>query len=159
MTLFHHQAQIIDDDPKRCGLWLGCGGGKTRISLALARGKTLVICPKTIKEDGVWEREVKKIGITIDLTVISKETFRRDWEDLGQFNTVIVDEFHDGYGVTPNTRQRKRVTIPKASQLFEALFYFLRKTGPERIYLCSGTITRTPLTVWSAGIILGKWGV
>ena len=112
MTLFHHQAQIIDYDPERTGLWLGTGGGKTRIALALARGRTLVICPKTQKEDKNWERETTKMKLAIDLTTISKETFRRDWESLPAFDTVIVDEAETCLGVMPNTRQRKLKSIP-----------------------------------------------
>lgn len=156
VKLFQHQAQIIDDDPKKCGLFLGTGSGKTRVALALARGKTLVICPKTQKEDRNWEREAEKMKLTIDLTVISKETFRRDSEKLPRFDTVIVDEAETCLGVTPNTRQRKRVTIPKASQLFEALEAFLERTQPERLYLCTATITRSPMVVWGAGKLLGK---
>ncbi len=156
MTLFHHQAQIIDDNPQKCGLFLGTGSGKTRVALALARGKTLVVCPKTQKEDRNWERELAKLGLKLDLTVISKERFRRDSTLLGKFDTVIVDEAETCLGVTPNTRQRKRVTIPKASQLFEALEAFLERTSPKRLYLCTATITRTPMVVWAAGKLLGK---
>ncbi len=156
MTLFHHQARIIDDDPKKCGLFLGTGSGKSRICLALARGDTLVICPKTQYEDRNWHREREKMGIKLNLTVISKERFRRDWESLDRFDTVIVDEAETCLGVTPNTRQRKRVIIPKASQLFEALKAFLDKTKPDRLYLATATITRSPMVVWAAGKLLGK---
>jgi SNF2 family DNA or RNA helicase len=156
MKLFHHQKTIIDADPKKCGLWLGTGGGKTRIALALARGSTLVICPKTQAEDRNWQRELVKMDKRLVIHVISKETFRRDWETLPAFNTVIVDEAETCLGVTPNTRQRNKQTIPKASQLFEALQSFLQKYPPERIYLCTATITRSPFTVWAAGVLLGK---
>lgn len=156
MTLFHHQARIIDDNPQKCGLFLGTGSGKTRIAMALARGKTLVICPKTQREDRNWEREAEKMKLAIDLTVMSKEAFRRDSESLPRFSTVIVDEAETCLGVTPNTRQRKKVIIPKASQTFEALEAFLDRTQPERLYLCTATITRSPMTVWAAGKLLGK---
>lgn len=156
MSLFAHQAHIIDDNPQKCGLFLGTGSGKSRIALALARGKTLVICPKTLKESCTWENELKKMGFELDLTVISKETFRRDAEGLPRFDTVIVDEAETCLGVTPNTRQRKRVIIPKASQLFEALEEFVERTKPSRLYLCTATITRSPMTVWAAAKLLGK---
>jgi len=156
MTNFSHQQHIIDRDPKKSGLFLGTGSGKTRIALHLAKGKTLVICPKTQKEDGNWERELEKIDIELDLTVISKETFRRDHKKIGGFQTVIIDEAETCLGVTPNTRQVNRVTIPKASQLFDAVKWYVDNYTPDRIYLCTATITRTPMTVWAAGIILGK---
>lgn len=157
--------------------------GKTRIALALARGKTLVICPKTQKEDRNWEREVDKMreaGIKVKIThdvmsptvlptlknghayptVISKETFRRDYASTdalgGLYNTIIVDEAETCLGATPNTRQRNKQVIPKTSQLFEALQYAVTTYAPDRVYLCTATITRSPMTVWAAGVLLGK---
>lgn len=160
--LYKHQQDIIAEDKKRIGLFLGTGSGKTRTALLLARGHVLVICPKTQKEDQNWERELRSILPDDDeeekwesLMVISKETFRRDWETLPHHDTVIVDEAHTCLGVTPNTRQRKKVIIPKASQLFEALQDYLNKHRPERLYLCTATIIRSPMTVWGASKLLG----
>lgn len=155
-TLYKHQKEVIDNDSKKTGLWWGTGSGKTFVALSLARGKTLVICPKTQKEDQNWEREVSKMNGTVDLTTISKETFRRDWAILPPFDTVIIDEAETCLGVMPTTRQRKRQTIPKASQLFEAVEAFLYKYPPARLYLATATITRSPMTVWAAGKLLGK---
>lgn len=160
MNLFDHQKVIVDEDPKQSGIWLGTGGGKTRIALMLAEGKTLVICPKTQKLDGNWMREWILLR-TEDhgpraIEIMSKEEFRRDHELLKRFDTVIVDEAETCLGVTPSTRQRNRRTIPKASQLFEALESFLERTKPTRLYLCTATITRSPMTVWGAGKLLGK---
>lgn len=155
-NLFAHQQKIVDDDPKQTGLWLGTGGGKTRTALQMATGKTLVICPKTQKEDQNWERELIKMNKKLDLHVISKETFRRDHQSMQPYNTVIVDEAETCLGVTPNTRQKNKVIIPKASQLFDALQLYLQTTKPQRLYLATATITRTPMTVWAAGQLLGK---
>lgn len=157
-NLFDHQRRIIDEDPKRCGLFLGTGSGKTRTALTLARGRALVICPKTQKEDGNWEREAEKIGGDLRLTVVSKEIFRRDAGILARqhWDTVIVDEAHTCLGVTPNTRQRRGVVMPKTSQLYEALESFIRGVKPERVYLCTATIMRSPMTVWGAAQVLGK---
>lgn len=154
--LFDHQKKIVDEDRTKTGLWLGTGSGKTRIALHLAKGKVLIICPKTQKEDGNWERELKEIGLDKDITTISKETFRRDAHLLGKFDTVIVDEAHTVLGVTPYTRSRNKVTIPKTSQLYEALYDFIQRTQPNRIYLVTATIMKSPMTVWAAGKILGK---
>ena len=111
---YSHQKKIIDEDKKHTGLWLGTGSAKTRIALAMACGNTLVIAPKTQVEDGNWEREFKlllKEGFVSkisDLRVISKETFRRDWEKLSGAMTVIVDEAHTCLGATPNIRYVKK---------------------------------------------------
>lgn len=154
-TLFKHQKDIINDDPKKCGLFLGTGSSKTRIALELAEGRILIIVPKTQKEDGNWERENKKWGINKRITTISKEMFRRDFRLIGHFDTVIVDEAHTCLGVTPNTRQRKKVTIPRASQLFEALEWFIENRKPSRFYMCTATIMKSPMTVWGAAKLLG----
>lgn len=158
MKLYAHQKEIIDADPHKTGLFLGTGSGKTRIALLLARGSTLVICPKTQREDRNWERELASIKNPhgIRLTVISKEEFRRDHMALPYFDTLIVDEAHTCLGVTPNTRQIKKVTYPKCSQIFDALDWYVQKHKPKRIYLCTATIVKSPMTVWGAGKILGK---
>ena len=158
MNLYKHQQDIVDADPLKCGLFLGTGSGKTRTALTLARGRVLVICPKTQKEDGNWEREAQSMGKQMALTVVSKETFRRDSAMLARYkwDTVIVDEAHTCLGVTPNTRQRRGVTMPKASQLYEALYAFIRGVKPERVYLCTATIMRSPMTVWGAAQVLDK---
>lgn len=164
MKLYDHQQKIIDEDPTKCGLWLGTGSGKSATALMLARGDTLIIAPKTQVEDGNWRREfdklyppgsIKELKIK-NVQVISKETFRRDAHLLPRFDTVIVDEAHTALGVRPNTRQRKRITIPDTSQLYEALETFLQRTKPDRLYLCTATIVKSPFTVWAAGKLLGK---
>ncbi len=154
--LYKHQLDILGDDPKKCILALGTGSGKTLIALSLARGKTLVICPKTQKEDENWIREMRKNNIRLNLTVVSKETFRRDAHFMPHFETVIVDEAHTCLGVTPNVRQRNKKVIPRASQLFEALETFIERTQPSRFYLCTATIIRNPMTVWGAAHLLGR---
>jgi superfamily II DNA or RNA helicase len=154
--LYDHQKRILNDDPKYSGIFTGTGSGKTRIALELARGSTLVIAPKQQTLDKTWENNAEKFGIIINLRVISKETFRRDWQTLPRFDTVIVEEAHTCLGATPYTKSVKRVSVPKNSQLFDALDSFLRATKPERLYLCTATIIKNPMTVWAAWKLLGK---
>lgn len=172
MKLYTHQQKIIDEDPKKTGLFLGTGSGKTRIALYLAEGKTLVVAPKTQVEDQNWIRESKHfvrvtestvtnegnliLGYRMPgLAVISKETFRRDHESLPAFDTLIFDEAHTSAGVTPNVRYKKRVAYPKASQLFEAAKAYIERTKPKRLYLCTATPIRSPMTVWGLATLLG----
>lgn len=158
--LYAHQQKIIDDDKPVAGLFMGTGSGKTRTALMLAKGLIIVICPKTQKEDGNWERELKilKRKDNATLTILSKEEFRRDWESLPECDTLIVDEAHTCLGVTPNIRYVKRKPIPKTSQLFEALGMYIMRTKPKRLYLCTATPIRSPMTVWAAAKLLGqKW--
>ena len=153
MKLYAHQKAIIDADPKKTGLFLGTGSGKTRTALSLAVGKVLVIAPKTQVQDGNWEREAEFLGIK-KVVVISKETFRRDNTSLPRYDTVICDEVHTMLGVTPSIRYQKGNQLPRASQVFDALDTYLARTKPERIYLCTATIIRSPMTVWGAYRIL-----
>lgn len=167
MNLYVHQKNIIKEDRPITGLFLGTGAGKTLTALLLSRGYVIVICPKTQKEDQNWEREAAKIPDSMrpfkELKVMSKEEFKRDWQELadkigqdGQHFTVIVDEAHTALGVTPNVRYVKKVPVPKCSQIFDALKAFVEQVGPGRLYLCTATIIKSPMTVWGAGIILGK---
>jgi hypothetical protein len=155
MPLFEHQQKIINEDPKITGLFLGTGSGKTLTALCLARGKTLVICPKTQKEDRNWERENEQNNLKVKLTVISKEYFRDHWGELEQYDTIINDEAHTCLGVTPETRQVNKKPVKKTSQLFGNLQLYMKKYPPIRLYLCTATIMRSPMTVWGAATILG----
>lgn len=154
--LYDHQKKIIAEDPKKTGLFMGTGSGKTRTALTLAKGKTLVIAPKTQVEDQNWQRELKELNKDLDLTVLSKERFRRDAHLLPRFDTVIVDEAHTCLGVTPSLKWVNRQQVPKTSQLFEALGYYIKRTQPSRFYLCTATVIRSPMTVWGAGVLLGR---
>lgn len=155
--LYEHQQKIINEDPKKCGLWLSCGSGKTRTALHLARGKTLVICLKAQRDDKTWEEELEEIKIPLDLTVLSKEDFRSKWKDLPKFDTVIVDEATSCLGVTPNVQRIGGVQVPKTSQLFQCLKKYVEYHNPERIYLVTATISKAPFCVWAAGVILGEF--
>lgn len=157
IMLYEHQRKILEENKKKIGLFLGTGSGKTRIALLLAKGETLIICPKTQKEDKNWEREAEKLFLTnARITVISKEQFKKLAPTLPRFNTVIIDEAHTALGVTPNIRYVKKQPRPKASQLFDALEEYLRTYPPDRLYLVTATIIRSPMTVWAATRLLGK---
>lgn len=160
---YPYQKKIIDQKPTllKAALTLGCGTGKTFISLSIAEGNTLVLTNKTIRDDQVWEYELNKMGgygatsITF-LKVLSKEDFKRDYKILPKFDTVIIDEHHLFCGLTPNTRWRNKFEIPKASQIFEACQEYIKKTNPKRLYLCSATPLKNPMTVLAAALLLGK---
>jgi hypothetical protein len=154
--LYDHQNRILSENKKKCGLFLGTGSAKTRTALELAEGATLVICPKQQREDKTWEGNALKFGIIVNLTVISKEDFRRDWEELPKYDTVIIDECHYNLGVLPELRQRKGQQIPKMSQLFEATYRYLHFNPPTRLYLCSATPASKPMNVWAIATLFGQ---
>lgn len=154
--LYSHQKRIIDEDKHKCLLALGTGASKTRTALELAEGSTLIICPKQQREDQTWQRENKKWGTDKKLTVISKEDLRKSWESLPAYDTVIIDECHNNFGVKPGYKQRKGVQIPDASQIFEATQNYLKKYPPKRLYLLSATPVPKPMAMWAIGKLLGQ---
>lgn len=159
MKLYKHQKEIIDKDEKRVGIFTGTGTGKTTTALLLAKKRTIVICPKTQKEDRNWEREAKKLKVGEPL-VISKEYFRAHWSVLPPCDTLIIDEAHTALGVTPSVKwvgpRGKKVPEIIKSQIFEAVESYIRKHKPERIYPCTATIVKSPMTVWACARLLGR---
>jgi SNF2 family DNA or RNA helicase len=156
IPLYDHQKRIIGDNPLWTGIFHGTGGAKTRTALELAEGSTLVIVPKQQRLDQTWEQNRSRFGITTDITVVSKEDFRRDWQSYPSYVTIIVDEAHTFFGVTPDTRQERGILIPKTSQLFDALRSFTKKYPPKRFYLCTATPVSKPMQLWAIGTLLGK---
>lgn len=156
--LYNHQIKIIGDDQKWVGIFTGTGTAKTRTALEMAEGRTLIICPKQQREDRTWQRNASKFHIVCNLTVVSKEDFKRDWQTLPAFDTVIIDECHNNLGVTANTCQRKGITVPKTSQIFEATLLYLRKFPPTRFYLCSATpiSPANPMNLWAIATLMRK---
>ena len=155
--LYEHQKKIIKENKLKCGLFLGTGASKTRTALEMAEGPTLIICPKQQREDETWHRENVKWGTNKNLTVISKEDLRKNWDKLPPYTTVIIDEVHNNLGILPMTIQRKGKVMMKTSQIFEATYSYLRKYNPKRLYLLSATPVPKPLSAFGIGLLLGKW--
>lgn len=172
MQLYKHQQDILNNDPKKCGLFLGTGSGKTMTALALAKGNTLVIAPKTTRDDKTWERNLQALMLddriidgkryinteesSVILTVVSKEDFRRDWELLSRYDTVIIDEAHTVCGISPVFKWVNKKPVPKTSQLFDACLNYVQQTNPERLYLLTATPIRNPMSVYALGLLLGR---
>jgi hypothetical protein len=159
MKLYDHQQKIVNEAPAWTGLWFGTGGGKTITILSLIfGGRTLVICPKTTRDDETWQNNLLKLDRRLWLIVKSKEEFRRDWQDLPAYDTVIIDECHTVLGVTGDTKQVKGKIVPKTSQLFEAVDSYLQKHPPKQFYMCSATPASKPMNVWAIARLFGnKW--
>lgn len=148
IPLYNHQKNIIREDRKWIGLFTGTGSAKTRTALELAEETIMVIMPKQQFLDETWPKNAAKFDIKKNIFCISKETFRRDWDKLPAYTTVIIDEVHNNLGVTAETRQHKGVQIPKTSQIFEATLMYLKKNPPKRVILCSATPASKPMSVW-----------
>ncbi len=155
LPLYDHQKKIIKENRKKCGLFLGTGASKTRTALEMAEGSVLIICPKQQREDKTWQNENEKWGTKKDLTVISKEDLRSGWKELLAFDTVIIDECHYCFGVSPSFVQKHGMQRPKTSQIFEATLMFLQKHPPKRFYMLSATPVSKPMNLWAIAKLLG----
>jgi len=160
IELYNHQKEIVENAHKDYGfwhgLWLGCGSGKTRIALTLAEGDILIICEKQQRDEEIWQKEMEEMGIEKQITVISKEDFRLDKFEYRKYDTVILDEATWAMGVRPTERQKNYVKFPDTSNTFLKLQKFLKDIKPKRFYPVTATITKTPMTVFAAGVLLGK---
>lgn len=150
------QRQIILDDHPQTGIFLGTGVGKTLPSLILGHGRILVICPKQQKLDRTWQENNRKFNLGKDITVMSKEEFRRDWELVPYYDTLIFDEGHNMLGVMPELRQRNKIAVPKTSQIFEASLKYVLKHKPQRFYIVTATPMSKPMNVWAIAKLFGK---
>lgn len=139
------------------GLFFGTGTGKTRTALYAVRdcNMILVIAPKTSVQKGQWTHEATVLGIEYKVSVISKESFRRDYATLPAYDAVIVDEAHHFFGVSPVMCRKAGAWVPKASQLYEHLMWYIKERNPKRFILATATPNKTPLSVWAAGELLG----
>lgn len=145
MNLFKHQKEFLAQNPDKTALVWSCGTGKTRAACEWEkRGSeiALVICPKALKTN--WEREGRKWRAS--LYVLTKEEFRKCWEDLDRFGQVIVDEVHNGF-LTPHFK----------SQMSKALRGYLKKHKVPRVLLLSATVyTSSPWNIFNLAFYVGR---
>jgi hypothetical protein len=158
MQLEPHQQQVIDENKEKVGLFFDKGIGKTIIALSLAQGKTLVVCKKQQKDEQTFERDRDKFGLTIDMTVMSRDEFRKNHKSIGFYNTLIIDEA-DQMLNGDIAVWRGKMTM-KSAQIAKALKWYVKEQKPTRIYPLSATILRTPVVLYNVAQILGtNWSV
>ena len=145
--LYKHQKEFLNHAPDKIALVWSCGTGKTLTALEWANGHgpTLIVVPKSLKTN--WEREVKKYPNQC-IDVMTKEEFRRDVKELGDYHSLIVDEIHNGF-LTPHFK----------SLMSKALGYFIKKNTVKRIILLSATVyTSSPWNIFQLATLLGcRW--
>lgn len=146
------QQEILDDDPKRALISAGTGGGKTALALLLSRGRILVVSPKTNKIDQNFKRDAAMVGMEPPLH-ISKEEFLKN--EPGPCDTLILDECEWAFGVQPTTRKKNGFEYIVTSKIHDAVFQYIQKYQPERIYLLSATPCEKRMQAWAAARLLG----
>jgi hypothetical protein len=168
MNLYAHQQEVVTErdrlDRLRFGNWRGTGSGKTRTTVAIAEGVTVVICPKTQADEGIWKKEWLFQNRNPDhLRVWSKEQFKKQFlldpsKIAGMLgcDTLIIDEAHTAAGVQPMTRQKNYVKFPRTSQIYDAVKQYVDMYQPKRIHPLTATPAPNPLAVFALGSILGR---
>jgi superfamily II DNA or RNA helicase len=158
MQLNEHQQKVVDEDRKKVIIGWGCGTGKTLVSLSLAKGKTLIVVQKQQKVDKTFENTLIKFNISLDITVVTVDEFRKTHKTLPKFDTLICDEAHTQLSGSVNYFRFK--TFFKPSEICKCLLEYVKTHDIERIYLLSATIDASPMVVYNACRILGvQYGV
>jgi superfamily II DNA or RNA helicase len=157
IDLYEHQKSVIAENKKRFGNWRGTGSGKTLTTLMLAQGKTLVIVPKQQFLERMWSTRNIEYGTMLDITEVSKEQFRANWQKYQGFDTVIIDEAHNHFGVDENLLydRKNRTYKLKTSQLFEATLNYIRTYRPDRFYLLTATPVTRPMHLYAIAKLFG----
>lgn len=149
-TLYKHQKDFLNLNPNKSSLVWSCGTGKTRTALEWSKlllqnnipVTTLVICPKALKAN--WQREAKKWTL-FPVSILTKEEFRSNWQNIPVYHSVIVDEVHNGF-LTPNFK----------SQMSKALKGYLKKHNVPRVLLLSATVyTSSPWNIYNLAYYTG----
>lgn len=168
LRLFAHQEEVVAErdraDRLRFGNWRGTGSGKTRTTVAIAEGMTVVICPKTQADEKIWEKEwLFQQRDPDQLRVWSKEQFKKQMSidpagiaGMLGCDTLIIDEAHTVAGVQPMTRQKNYVQYPRASQIYLAVKAYVDLYQPKRIHPLTATPAPNPLAVYALGTLIGR---
>jgi hypothetical protein len=139
LELWEHQKNILDKNPDYQLLAWDPGIGKTLGSLKLAKkngGSTMAITPKGLKDK--WVEEIKFLDG--ETKVVTKEFFRDNKKDIKRFDNIIIDEAHRNWAAW--------------NQSSRALFWWLKKHKPDRIWLLTATpYCSTPMNVYYLGKI------
>ena len=145
MKLYKHQQELLKINPKKCGIFFDTGTGKTLTAIKLSERNSLsslVICPKSLKEQ--WENEIEKFKeCDLEWCVMTKETFKRDWDKIKRYQTIIIDEAHLAFA---NFK----------SQTYKAMASYLSKYKIDNIYLLTATpYTSNCWSIYSLARLLG----
>lgn len=138
--LYRHQKNLLNENPAKHLLAWGTGTGKTRAALEMAERNAfsvLIICPKALKENWRINARDQFEETKFEYVIISKEEFRKNWDVLPYYNSVIVDEAHYFFGHT--------------SAMHKALYKYCEKYQTNYRWLLTATpYLSTPWNVYAA---------
>jgi len=153
LKLDTEQQQILDENKHKALYAFDCGRGKTIMSLTMATGKVLVIVQKQQKVDRTFEEELVKFGIDRDITIITQDAFRKTWDTLPHYDSLIIDEAHTALNGAVTYYRFK--TFLKPSKLCSSILSYIKKHDPSHIYGLTATLDVSPLAVFYMARALG----
>lgn len=152
MNLYQHQQDLLDRNPHIELLCWDTGTGKTRGSLEwvnLNRFSTVVIvCPKALREN--WKRECDKWlydDLEIEVTILTKEEFKKQHTTLPKCDAIIVDEAHYFLGMR---------SLRQKSAMAKSMLFYLKKHEPARLFLTATPYLSTPWNIYFLARLLGR---
>jgi len=141
-ALYSHQKSFVEKAPNKYGMFHATGTGKTITALTIVSKYTyscLVIAPKGVKSK--WQ-EVTRDYPSCVFFIITKEEFRRDWNTIPKFESVVIDEFHHFSSIK--------------SQLHKSLIKYLKKYSVKYVWGLTATpYRREPMNIFALARILG----
>lgn len=144
--LYAHQERFLAKNPDRRLLVWDTGTGKTRGSIEWAnKGEdtALFIVPKSLKEN--WHRNLRDFFTFRTRNhghIVTKEQFRRDWDELPRFGQIVVDEGH--YFAGPDSAMTK------------SLRSYIKKHDIKRILIATATpYLSSPWNIYTLSLHLG----
>lgn len=146
MQPYAHQSRFIQTAPPKWGVWHSTGTGKTITGILKVYDRVstcLVICPKGVKSK--WEKIVKQFSRPFGkavFTIVTKEQFRKSWEEIGYHDAVIIDEAHHFSGIK--------------SQMHKSFLKYSKKYQPKYVYPMTATpFRREPWNIYALAKLLG----
>ena len=145
--------------------------GKRVVSASVGTGKTiaslyafpdvksvLVVTPKILRDLDTWKTDVDKTTRQIEINHISKEDLKKQYETLGEYDVVVIDEACKWLtsGVRPEQRSHQGIPYIDVSETYRCAYEYIRRTNPKYILLIDATpLANKPLAAWAAMDILG----
>ena len=146
---FLHQQKLLDLNPDRHLLAWQTQVGKTLASIWLANKRNysvLIITRKGLVKQ--WEKELAENSKN-EYLVLSKEHFKKQWNTLPKYETVIYDEVNDVLG-PQKTNKKGQHTLART------FAYYIKRHEPAfRYYLSATPYTSTPWSIYRLAHLLG----
>lgn len=145
ITLYPSQENYLSNLGAKPYIFAGVGSGKTLMAIFRAHRlgcrKVLVICPASVRDERVWEKDLEKSGLEFDEFRVEGYSF------LQRFKTIDFTQFEDHYIIIDEAHK-----IKNSQSLQGQGAYRLCMLTREGYSLLSGT----PMSKWADAVNYAK---